>query len=65
MKMRMGRLKQMCPKRLRESSLLSHLIFSELLTHNIAGRRQDINLFSRLTYTAVGGLGFRKGSIES
>lgn len=61
----MGRLEQMCPKRVRENSLLNYLLFSELLTHNIVGRRQGINLFSRLTDTAVGRLGFRKGSMES
>lgn len=61
----MGKLKQMCPKRLRENSILHYLLFSELFTHNIVGRRQGIDLFSRLTNTAVGMLGFRKGSIES
>lgn len=63
--MRMVRLKQMCPKRLRENSLLSYFLFPELFTHNIIGRRQGSSLFSRPTDTAVGRLGFRKGSIES
>lgn len=64
--MRMRKLKQMCPKRLGENSILHYLLFSELFTHNnIVGRRQGIDLFSRLTNTAVGMLGFRKGSIES
>lgn len=63
--MRMGRLKQMCSKRLRENKLLSYLQLSELFSYNIIGRRQGIHLFSRLTDTEVGRLGFRKGSIES